>query len=74
MMLEQITEAVARGYCTPENSHKTMDVTLCSAIAREVNKAVSDELAKWQQFASYCRSCALSGESDPVEFEDFKKV
>lgn len=29
------------------------------------------ELALWQQFASYCRSCALSGESNPLDFDSF---
>ncbi len=28
-------------------------------------------LLMWQRFASYCRSCALSGEHDPDEFETF---
>lgn len=28
-------------------------------------------LSDYQRFASYCRSCALSGESDPQSFEDF---
>lgn len=31
------------------------------------------ELSAWQQFAGYCRSCALSGEHDPQSFEDFVK-
>ena len=29
------------------------------------------ELRKWQQYAAYCRSCALSGEADPQDFEEF---
>lgn len=29
------------------------------------------ELAMWQRFAWYCRSCALSGEHDPMDFETF---
>ena len=29
------------------------------------------ELGQWQQFAAYCRSCALSGEHDPQDFQDF---
>jgi len=31
-----IRQAVARGWCAPENSHKEMDVVLAHAIAREV--------------------------------------
>jgi hypothetical protein len=30
-----------------------------------------ERLANWQRFASYCRSCAVSGESDPMDFCDF---
>lgn len=29
------------------------------------------DIAMWQRFASYCRSCALSGEHDPMDFETF---
>ena len=32
---------------------------------------VVKQLAQYQQFAAYCRSCALSGESDPQTFEQF---
>jgi hypothetical protein len=30
-----------------------------------------DECGQLRQYASYCRSCAQSGESDPVTFEEF---
>ena len=33
----EITEAVARGWCSPENSHKVMDEQLAMAIVDEVN-------------------------------------
>lgn len=33
-----------------------------------------NELALWQRFASYCRSCAISGEHDPLDFEAFSKL
>ena len=36
--LESICGAVARGWCSKENSHKEMDVTLAFAIADEVLK------------------------------------
>lgn len=29
------------------------------------------ELGQWQQYAAYLRSCALSGESDPHDFDAF---
>jgi len=33
-----------------------------------------NELALWQRFASYCRCCAQSGESNPMDFEEFAKM
>jgi hypothetical protein len=38
---EYIVGAVARGWCTPENSHKTMDSDLAYAIVREVVSAIA---------------------------------
>lgn len=29
------------------------------------------DMKTWKRFASYCRSCALSGESNPLDFEQF---
>lgn len=43
---EVIRGAVARGWCSPENSHKEMDVVLASAIATEVMRAIEAECAK----------------------------
>ena len=37
---DAVAQAVARGWCTPENSHKEMDVVLAEAIAREVVAAL----------------------------------
>ncbi len=36
---EQVMQAVARGWCHPENAHKVMDVDLANAIAAEVVKS-----------------------------------
>jgi hypothetical protein len=36
MNIDEIRGAVARGWCSPENSHKEMDATLALAIADEV--------------------------------------
>ena len=38
-METQIKEALARGYCSPENSHKTVDVELMMAMTKELLKA-----------------------------------
>ncbi len=70
-MLTEIKEAVAKGYCHPNNTMKVLDVDLCESITHEVEKVVRNELSAWQRFSSYCRSCALSGESNPQEFEEF---
>lgn len=35
---EQVKQALARGYCHPDNSHKEMDGTLAYAMAEEVMK------------------------------------
>ena len=34
----ELLGAIARGWCTPENSHKEMDAALVKAIADEVEK------------------------------------
>lgn len=33
--------------------------------------ALRAKLAQWQKFAGFNRSCALSGESNPLTFEEF---
>jgi len=35
-----VSEAVARGWCSPENSHKETDSTLAAAIMESVVKAL----------------------------------
>lgn len=42
MNIENIRGAVARGWCTKENSHKIMDPTLAEAISQEVLKLLED--------------------------------
>ncbi len=32
---------------------------------------LENELKAWKKFAAYCRSCALSGESNPQDFKTF---
>ena len=39
MTMDEIRQAVARGYCTPENSNKALDFVLCEAISQSVFKA-----------------------------------
>lgn len=40
---EWIVQAVARGWCSPENSHKVMDADLAFAIAAEVAAALASD-------------------------------
>lgn len=47
---DQIRMALARGYCTPDNSHKEMDSTLVNAMAEEVMK-IMPEGELWDEFA-----------------------
>lgn len=44
--LSKIKEAIARGYCTPENEAKTVDTELIEAMAIEVDKVMSKELGQ----------------------------
>lgn len=37
-LVDEIMGAVARGWCSPENEHKVMDVHLADAITKEVCK------------------------------------
>jgi len=41
MNINEISGALARGYCEDENSHKTMDADLCTAQAAEVMKLMT---------------------------------
>ena len=43
MKIERIRGAVARGWCHPDNSSKTLDVDLAEAISQEVKKALDDK-------------------------------
>lgn len=51
---EKIQQAVARGWCAPENAHKEMDTELASAIAAEVEHVVNEyvEALQWCSGAS----------------------
>jgi hypothetical protein len=48
----EIMQAVARGWCAPENAHKVMDPVLVEAIAREV-LAITGHLS--------CATCGYEG-------------
>ena len=37
---EDVSGAVARGWCSPENAHKEMDSTLAEAIVKEVTRVL----------------------------------
>ena len=49
-----ITQAIARGWCSPKNSHKILDVDLAVAIADEIMAAltpaddVERDAARWR--------------------------
>jgi hypothetical protein len=45
---EELSGAVARGWCTKENENKEMDVTLAEAITNEVIKTI-EEIGKAQE-------------------------
>lgn len=42
MNIQQIREAVARGWCTPENANKEVDVVLAEAISQSVLAALQE--------------------------------
>lgn len=61
MTLEELRRAVARGWCSPNNSSKIMDVDLAEAITQEVAKAIglkANVYCRWsiysQQKMFYC--------------------
>lgn len=41
---EQIAGAVARGWCSPENAHKTMDTDLALAITKEIEDLLKTDV------------------------------
>ena len=43
MELREIQEAVARGWCYPQNEEKEMDVNLAKAISIEVKKLFDEQ-------------------------------
>lgn len=45
MNKDLILQAVARGWCSPENSGKEMDTTLAQAVADEVHRTVDEHVA-----------------------------
>jgi hypothetical protein len=49
----QIRQALARGYCTPENKHKELDAVLIEAMEKEIIKSL---------FPDYNTMLSVSGE------------
>jgi hypothetical protein len=43
-MEDQVRQALARGYCHPDNSHKELDAKLIEAMAQEVVKSLTPEV------------------------------
>lgn len=65
MTRELILQAVARGWCSPENSSKEMDGSLAAAIADEVEKAVQEHHA--MKLAAISVACLQNTRSSIAE-------
>ena len=50
--LGEIRGAVARGWCTPENAHKDLDVELANAISHEVELYMQGVIEKYREALS----------------------
>jgi hypothetical protein len=48
-METQVRQALARGYCHPENSSKELDAKLIEAMAQEVVKTLTSEVVPGHQ-------------------------
>jgi len=46
---EQVRQALARGYCHPENASKELDADLIEAMAQEVVKSLTPEVMPGHQ-------------------------
>ena len=69
-MRNEIIGAIARGWCSPENSHKEMDTTLAEAIANEVMKVID------AKFTSDNSDYAVTPTALPKfpEYDDIKEM
>lgn len=71
-MNDAILQAVARGWCSPKNSHKAMDPDLAKAIAREVRAALSlpagvrEVLAEMRGLADKIAQAGINGFGNQV--------
>ena len=68
-MKNSILGAIARGWCSPKNSHKEMDTTLAEAIADEVMKVIDAKFTS--DNSDYAKSmlskkCHTCGSTHPV--------
>jgi hypothetical protein len=52
--IDLIKQAIARGYCSPENSGKTVDPVLIEAIAVEVMVEIEPILEKAWKYDELC--------------------
>lgn len=64
MTLQQIREAVARGWCHPVNEKKVMDVDLAEAISQEVYKELNKTLELAGNIAKQLREPNYGASSD----------
>ena len=59
-----VREGVARGWCSPENAHKEVDIILSIAITKEVCAALNTDAiarAALEKAAKACESAAYDG-------------
>jgi hypothetical protein len=70
--IETLQVALAAERAKADETLKRMNA-YCDERAAELVSLRSklDAAEAWQRFANYCRSCAISGESNPDSFEDF---
>lgn len=48
-MEDQVRQALARGYCHPDNSHKELDAKLIEAMTQEVVKSLTPDVVPGHQ-------------------------
>lgn len=71
---QQINEALARAYCTPENSSKELDPVLIKAMTQEVLKSVGFIPKKDSHPVDQQVSREVGGQPDPTFIKEIERV
>ncbi|MFA7218362.1 MAG: hypothetical protein WC057_07190 [Dehalococcoidales bacterium] len=71
---EEIHGALARGYCTPENAHKEVDVALVSAMADEIFALMADHKALVKELVEALEDCLGFVVAHPQFTEDLRNL